>query len=550
MELRIDGVTMASLEVIQGPDKGRVFHLSDGGETIVGRQSRAVPLTDGTVSRNHVRVTGDDSAWMIEDVGSVNGTFLNGVRIRQPARLHQGDQVRCGRTLFVFGGGEQPAVDLDVNDSGGLVEASIMATVPAADDSVVIPTLEAGAEAIGNVRILYNLAREASSIFSLDALLQRTLEVVFDVIHADRAYILLIGPGGELVPHAVRDRTHPDSTPTVPISRTIINEVINKQLGVLSSNAMRDKRFSSGKSVHDYGIRSAIIAPIKGRGGVCGVIHVDSSVAEHTYTTEQLRLLTAIGYQTGLAVENVRLYEAQVQGERLAAVGETVALLSHHIKNILQGLSGGSELVEKGLVENDMARAKRSWPIVRRSLDRINALILNMLAYSKERRPLLETVNVDHVLNECVELLMPQADERQVALMKDLGEPPPIPLDVAGLHQAMLNLLTNALDAVPNETGVVTVASEFDRLSQEVIVRVSDNGVGIHPAEMDRIFDIFHSTKGQKGSGLGLAVVKKVIDEHGAKIEVQSAPNEGTTFIIRLPARRGGADPASDTTAP
>jgi hypothetical protein len=132
----------------------------------------------------------------------------------------------------------------------------------------------------------------------------------------------------------------------VPVSRTIINEVVTKQVGVLSSNAMSDKRFTSGKSVHNFGIRSAVCVPIKGRERILGVIHVDSSVSENTYTTEQLRLLTAIGYQAGLAIDNVVLHEAAVQSERLAAVGETAAFLSHHVKNLLQALQGGIDLVE------------------------------------------------------------------------------------------------------------------------------------------------------------------------------------------------------------
>ncbi len=539
---------MASVEVIQGPDKGRSFELGDG-EALIGRQSKDIPLTDGTISRNHAHLRGDGGTWTIEDVGSVNGTYVNGVRVSRASRLHLGDQIRCGRTLLVFGGAKAATPQLDVDESGGLVEASIMARVPAADDSVVIPTPEAGAEAIENIRILYKLASEVGSIFDLRALLQRTLDLIVDVIWADRAYILLIGPKGELTPQVARYRGEPADAEAVPISRTIINEVINKQVGVLSSNAMRDRRFSSGKSVHDYGIRSTIVAPIKGRERVFGVIHVDCSVSEHTYTTEQLRLLTAMGYQTGLAVENVRLYEEKVKGERLAAVGETVSLLSHHIKNILQGLSGGSEVVEKAIDQNDIAKARRSWPIVRRSLDRINAVILNMLAFSKERRPLLESVSVDHLIAECVDLLMPQADERSVALMSDLADVPPIPADPGGLHQAVLNLLVNALDAVADESGIVTIASAFDSAHQQAVIRVSDNGGGIPDGQVDRIFDIFHSTKGQKGTGLGLAVVKKVVDEHGGKIEVQSKPNEGTTFIIRLPARRG-ADLAGDTTAP
>ncbi len=538
---------MVALEVIQGPDLGRAFQLGLG-ETVIGRQSRQVPLTDSTVSRQHARLGQRDAGWYIEDVGSVNGTFVNGVRVRRPTRLHLGDQIRCGRTLLVFGSGDERATPppVDVDEEGKFLDASIMATVPANEDSVIIPTPEAGAEAIDNLRILYNLSSEVASIFNLEQLLRRTVDMIFEVMPADRAYILLIGPDGELIPEAARSRDE-NQGERVPISRTIINEVVRKEVGVLSSNAMRDKRFSSGKSVHDYGIRSAICVPIKGREKPLGVIHVDCSVSDYTYSTEQLRLLTAIGYQTGLAVENVRLYEAAVKSERLAAMGETVAALSHHIKNILQALGGGTDLVEKALAQANVAKAQDAWPIIRRNLDRINGVMLNMLAFSKPRPRRLESLNVNYVMQECIDLVTPPADERGVALITDLADVPPVPGDAAGLHQAFLNLLTNALDAVESQTGAITVTSQFDSMNRQVIVRVTDNGVGIEPEERERIFEVFHTTKGRKGTGLGLAVAKKVVTEHGGKIEVQSAPGAGTTFTIALPAQVGGAPSSYDT---
>jgi len=539
---------MIALEVIQGPDKGRAFQLG-AGETIIGRQSSRVPLTDGTVSRRHTRLTQKDGIWQLEDLGSVNGTFVNGMRVTRTIRLHLGDQIRCGRTLMVFGSGiEGAAPPVDMDEDGKFLDAAIMATVPANEDSVIIPTPEAGAEAIDNLRILYNLSGEVASIFNLDQLIQRTLDMIFDVMEADRAFILLIGENGRLIPKAAKDRSD-SPQPEFPISRTIINEVVSKEVGVLSSNAMRDKRFSSGKSVHDFGIRSAICVPIKGREKVLGVIYTDCNVSESTYSTEQLRLLTAIGHQTGLAIENLRLYEESVKTERLAAVGETVAALSHHIKNILQALGGGTELVEKALDAGQAGKAREAWPIVRRNLDQINAVMLNMLAFSKPRQPMLENLNVSHVIQECVDLVMSQADELGVALMTDLADLPPIPADAGGLHQLVLNLLTNALDAVRPQEGVITVSSELDTLNRQAIIRVADNGAGIAPDQIDKIFEVFHTTKGQKGTGLGLAVAKKVVDEHGGRIEVQSAPGKGTTFTVRLSALAGGIPSSGDTQA-
>jgi signal transduction histidine kinase/pSer/pThr/pTyr-binding forkhead associated (FHA) protein len=560
------------LQIIQGPEKGQSFALAEG-ENIIGRKGRGVVVSDGTVSRRHARLALANDHWLLSDLGSANGTYLNGVRLKEPTVVNRGDQIRCGSTLLVFmGGAAGPQAAVDIDEEGNLVDAAIVATMPSSEDSVIIPTPEAGARAIGNLRILYDLIAEVGSILNIDVLLRRTLDKVFEVVKADRGYIMLIDEHGRLDLRAAKvadeppprrssrhqaRRASPDGkAPTAPareaerrapISRTIVNEVVSKQVGVLSSNAMSDKRFAAGKSVHDFGIRSAMCVPIKGRERILGVIHVDCSVSEHTYSTEQLRLLTAVGYQTGLAIENVRLYEATVQSERLAAVGETVAVLSHHIKNILQALGAGADVVEMGLKADDLAKAKESWPIVQRNLARINTLILNMLAFSREREPQLESLNVNRILGECIELESSRADERGIALLSDLDDLPPIPADDAGLHQAFLNLISNGVDAVEDNDGVVTVSSRYDSMNREVTVTVADNGSGIEPDSLPKIFNPFFSAKGQGGTGLGLAVAKKVVEEHQGRISVQSTVGEGTTFVVALPALPPESADAGDT---
>ena len=542
--------SVATMHVIQGPDKGQTFELTSE-EAILGRQDADLKLIDPTVSRQHARLTRANEVWTIEDMGAANGTYVNGMRLRRPHRLSQGDQIRIGATLLVFGGPGPRALPtgLDMDDDGRLVDSAIMASIPSNEDSIVVPTPEAGAQAIGNLRHLYHIISTISTIFNIDVLLNRVLDHVFELLRPDRAYVLMIDESGQTVPRAVRYRLG-EGDQRVPISRTIVNQVISRHVGVLCSNAMSDKRFTKGQSVHEYGIRSALCVPIMGRDRILGVLHVDSSVSNNTYSTEQLRLLTAIGYQTGLAVENVQLYESAIQGERLAAMGETVASLSHHIKNILQALMAGADVVDMALGKDHPDKAKEAWPIVTRNLERINRLILNMLAFSKSRQPLLEYINVDTVINDCVELLAPQADEKGVAILKDLGEMPPIPLDAEGLHQVLLNLLTNALDAVAPQTGAITLKARFEVLGQEVVIDVADNGRGIDPATRLRLFEPFFSTKGQKGTGLGLAVARKVIDEHDGTIKVDSQIGVGTTFTIRLPASPRTSEGGDQTHGP
>ncbi len=560
---------MLTLLVLQGPDKGRRYELPDA-PALVGRESRSLPLSDNTVSRRHCELLPSDGEWIVRDLGSANGTYLNGGRVMASASLKIGDQIRVGRTLMVFGA--QPGITrassgnvrLEGVESG--MDSAIMHTVQSSDDSLVLAVPEPAAAAMANLKILYQLAATFGSSFDVDQVIEIVMDLVFEHVKADRGIIMLLNPDtDELIPKVARTREEQDrimdpgetassrGPDTIQASRTIVNHVLNTGEGVLSSNAMADKRFSKGKSVHNLGIRSALCVPIKARklndkGGdeVIGVIYIDSSVKNYTYAPDQLRLLTAIGLQAGLAIQNAKLYQAGLQAERLAAIGETTAALSHSIKNILQALRGGADVVEMGLRGTNITQAAKGWRIVDRNLDKIYNLTLNLLAYSRPREPKLEMVNPKTLINECLELISTAANEKGAMVVADVDENiPAIPLDPSGMHQVLMNLLSNALDAVSPRKGLIQVFCRYDAENKETTFEVVDNGMGVPPSMMQHMFQLFHSTKGNRGTGLGLAVAKKIVDEHEGSIAVRSMPDEGTTFTIRLPVvHENLADPS------
>lgn len=535
---------MPSISVLHGPDRGRGLELSES-PLLIGRDSELLPLADLTVSRKHAEIYYKDDNFQIRDLDSSNGTLINGVQLVRPRPLRRGDQIRCGGTLFLFSGGPtaagiaatgdcQRAVKVDTKNQ---VDAAITATVATPSDTATgLDTQRL--EAVDNLQTLYEISAAIGSSFDLNTLLERIMDLVFQVVAADRGFVLLIeDPSGRLTTKAVRYRDESEgSGGRITISHTIVNHVIRRQEGVISSNAMTDARFTSGKSVHDVGIRSAICVPIKAHDKVLGVIHIDSLVAAHTYSTEQLHLMRSIGLQTGLAIENVKLYQAGVQAERLAATGQTVAYLSHYIKNILQGLRGGSDLVEMSLKKDNLTAATDGWRIVQRNLDKIFALMMNMLAFSKERQPRLEPSQIQIPIQEACALARSIAADKHVELATEVDdEMPAISCDTDAIHQIVLNLVTNAVDAVDSGVGKVHVRAHYDSLERQAVIRVSDNGVGIPQSEQGLIFDAFHSTKGQKGTGLGLAVAKKIIREHGGALTLESEPGKGTVFCVTLP---------------
>jgi two-component system NtrC family sensor kinase len=531
---------MPTLYILQGPDKGHNFDISQS-TAIIGRNSPDLPLTDNTVSRKHAELIQKKKQWSIRDLNSANGVYVNGIKVANKQILKQGDQIRCGATLIVFGGptttgiSGEPATSLKIDENGNIVESAIMSTVPSMDDSVIMAAPETS-NAIGNLRLLYELSNAINTIFDRHQLLEKVMDMIFDNLPADRGFIIFTAQSDDnLEPEVVRYRTQEDSS-EITISHTIINHVLSKNEGVICSNAMRDPRFTKGDSVHNYNIHSALCVPITVREQVIGVIHVDTTVANNTYAADQLRLLTAIGFQTGMALEHARLYEAGVQAERLAAAGETVAYLSHGIKNILQSLQSAADLVEIGLTKNKLSVAKKGWKIMQRNMTRIQNLVLNMLAFSKVREPNRVMIQLNQLLAETVDMLSSQADDQHIALITDLDEKmPAVSIDPDGIQQVILNLTLNALSAVETHKGVITVKSQYEELDRDIIITIHDNGKGIEPEQLHRLWTPFESNKGQGGTGIGLAVVKKIIEEHQGQVKVSSQPGEGTSFTITIP---------------
>jgi two-component system, NtrC family, sensor kinase len=547
---------MPTLTVIQGPDEGKSFVLPTDEPQLIGRSSEALPITDNTVSRRHSELTPDGDTWFLSDLKSQNGTIVNGVAIKDRIRLEAGDEIRVGATVLLFGDLGQkkrkPSVlvtdDLDIETE---VEARIISSSDSYIGAEITDDPDAEHAAIDHLRVIYTLTAITARIMNNRELLEAVMDLVFNEFKPERGVIMIQGATNEepLVPGVIRyaNPPKPDDEQTIHVSRTILSAAMIGE-GVLSTNAMTDPRFASGDSVQKYQIRSAICSPIVFGEHFFGAIYIDSSTQNHAFNREQLALLNAIGQHTGLALANADEHLKRVNSERMAAIGETVASLSHSIKNILQGLRGGADVVEIGLHKNDLAIAKNGWGILRRNLDRIASLTINMLAFGRKLQLELELTRLNAIADDCAQLLEKQCQEKGIALIIDADpEMPPIMVDPNLLHQALMNLLTNAIEAVEPNLGVVTVRVAFNEsrpdpnvpgamLRPAATITVIDNGPGVEENKLAWIFEPFNTTKGLKGTGLGLAVTKRIVYEHKGRIRLESTPGVGASFRIILPA--------------
>ncbi|GAB5406941.1 MAG: ATP-binding protein [Aureliella sp.] len=416
---------------------------------------------------------------------------------------------------------------------------------------------------------VFRVSNAVRRTVDLGQLLSQILELIFESIPCDRGCILMFDTvTGDLRPSCSRERDPAGAAPAratkrLRISQTILDHVVQHREGVLTSNAQDDERWENVESIASIGINEAICVPMLGRYGLVGTVYVDTTQSagkyasgglQATFDRRQLRLLMAIANQAALAIEDTQFYQAMLQSERLAAMGQTIANLSHHVKNVLQGIKGGAFLVDDGLKKENLDVIGRGWNIVQRNQDRIGNLVMDMLSFSKDREPELDRGDVCELLVEVVELLKIKASDQGVALDFDAsGDPVFASFDGEALHRAVLNVILNAIEATAQseqERPRVELSARLDPESNMVSIVIADNGPGIAEEDLSRIFAPFESSKGARGTGLGLPVSQKILREHGGHILVKSPylrdGASGTQFTLTWPATQAADSDAGD----
>jgi signal transduction histidine kinase len=550
-----------SLYVIKGHDQGALFDVDEGTMALGRDASNAIRLHDTEVSRRHAELHYDGSTCTVEDLESSNGTFVNGHRIDGRHQLTSSDRLQVGGTVMLFTDPAEKTPE-DLSDKVDIVARGL-----AGDGSRIVRSMSQHegsqllsmdfegasspwlARARSNLQVMYRTALAVSHTLDIDQLLDRIMQLIFEWVEADRGCIMLLDePSKQLTPKVRRNRQGFESPEKLAISKTILDYVLQHNEGVLTSDAREDERWDRTASIVQMGIREAICVPMQGRYDVVGVIYIDTSTSpqriiqqkghQNKFTDEHLKLMIAIAHQAALAVEDTRYYSAMMQAERLAAVGQTIAMLSHHIKNILQGIRGGSYLIEMGLSQHDEEVVRKGWTMVDRNQGRISALVMDMLTFSKDREPEPVPGDVNKVIGEVIELVQSRAGELGVAVeWRPQADIPTLTFDPEGIHRAVLNVATNAVDACAEKPdGRVIVATEFAPEESLVRITVEDNGIGIPQENLDKIFTIFVSGKGGRGTGLGLPVSQKILKEHGGSIHVTSTLGTGSRFTLELPA--------------
>jgi signal transduction histidine kinase len=586
----------------------RVIRLGTESLTIGRGTDQDVSIADRKISSAHAVLECRNGRWLLRDLGSTNGTYVNGLQVAEKS-LDLEDEIIVGNTTLVFTEKDQleplPTPDEAVSPfppiaglptAGAEVDMEAPQTVKFRLTDVQRELLtgssasrkeNAGAIAQRRLQVLYNLTDALRGVTSVPLLLERVMDFIFEVVDADRGFILMRDPKGDgFVPSVVRRRSGSGiGAPDPPgvraaFSTGLIREAIEAGEAVITRDAQQDDRFQANQSIYLYGIRSAITVPLNSRDKILGVVHLDKRDARRPFDEEDLHVLVIVCTQAASALANAELIgeitdanrnleqakieierwnrelekkveertlEVQSQAERIAELAkqkdELLGMVAHDLRTPLTGLLGFSEIALQGLSSNaPTERVREDLEVIRATAVEMNDLLSDLLDVSKIEAGKLAIDPVATDLGELVEdsrrRYVLWADSKKIDFrIQVVGALPKVALDPRRIQQVLNNLVSNAIKfSSRGDTVTLAIASA----DTAVEISVTDTGQGIAPEDAARLFARFEqgsskATRGEHGTGLGLAIAKKIVELHGGRIWVDSKKGVGSRFAFSLP---------------
>jgi signal transduction histidine kinase len=255
-------------------------------------------------------------------------------------------------------------------------------------------------------------------------------------------------------------------------------------------------------------------------------------VREKIFTRQKLKEYT----------ENLEilLHEKTELQSHLASLGLMIGSISHGIKGLLTALDGGIYLLDSGIAKENEVRIKEGWDAVKLTVERIRKMVMDILFYAKERDLRLERIDIRNFVEEIAKEIEPKFKSQKIKFVDDfeanLGE---FEVDVIYLHSALLNIIENGIDACIEDKTKKSHEIIFSarRHENRIVLEIIDNGSGMDSETQDKIFTPFFSSKGNRGTGLGLFIANTIIEQHGGEIKVKSKVDQGTLFQIKIPRK-------------
>ena len=538
---------VGSMTIVDGPQKGQSFDLPVGIVTVGREQTNSVQIPDPEVSRRHAELHFRDEGFVIIDLGSANGVFVNEERVKKKL-LMAGDQVKIGGTTFEFS--DQPSFSADNGQPPSDSKSDSAVDADRGAESgvrwVSSETVDWIAQAKSNIQMMCETALATSLHTEMDLLIERLMDLVFSWITADRACVILKDTStGEWVVKSTRQRSTSEAGHVeFVVYPAVLDYVLEKEEGIFSPNQKQDPRLASGAGQVEAEELAVICVPIRGRNEISGMIYVDCDMRDDSssgdsalasFNPEQLKMLLAIGHQAAVAIENTGYYSMLLKRERSTAVGEVMESLSHYIKNILQSINGGTHLIECGLKEQEYDLVEKGWQIVQRNQECLSGLVMDMLAHSKPRTPKMVSGDINQLVESALRLLERRAEYCKVSLdWQPLDNPPSMQFDSQVLERAFQNIMLTAINTC-RDNGLVNVSVKMQLKTRSIQLKIHNSGSDVPPEELETMFDPLAINENSNLMGIAMAVSQKSIMEHGGTVVVMKDHESRIVFDVTLP---------------
>ncbi len=607
---------MPFLVIEDGGIKGQRFAIQ-GDVTTIGRgRWNDIVLRDSSVSSRHSQIVRTPEGKLtIEDLNSTNGTLIDGKKISS-CDLNPSMVLTIGHTALRF---DDSDVDMTPPPEG---PASPFESVPTIFVDVDTATREfwlgeekkeeeeeVPADARERFSLLHDVTSELNRTLLLDELVKTVLDRMIEIVNAERGVLLLYLPGrNEVVPVASRKAGKQDVDP-FPVSRTVLNQVMRDQVGILSSDALVDERFEGAQSLAIQSIRSFLCAPLRAPNRMLGAAYVDCRFDASSFKEEDLQIFTIICNTAASAINNAQTYnkledlnekledkvrertheleeamedlkqaETQlVHSEKMAGLGQLVAGVAHEINNPINFIVNGvdplrmhidsfrevlgrllecapedaAELAELQQMARDQQIEFRIQAVneladtIKEGAKRTSEIVRDLKEFSRHDHAALETVDLETGIDKTLNILAHEF-RQGIEVQKNYGKLPPIRCFASQMNQVFMNLLANAVQAIDGD-GTVTITTRCE--DNKAIVEIRDTGCGIPEEVLSKIFEPFFTTKDVGvGTGLGLSISYGIMQQHGGQIGAESEVGKGTTFRVELPVDGSGIKEAEEGT--
>ena len=412
-----------------------------------------------------------------------------------------------------------------------------------------------------NIRLatLNAISKIISSSLNVDEILSSTIDKILDAPEVYSVGIYLLNDGGTVLNLAAHKGLSANFINKPFMSSCKSGNGLLGQTLLDGEPKVADNTLQSiGPDVDlliEEGIQSIVYIPLTTKGASIGVMCV-SSLNPYTFSSEFVEFLTVIGNYIAVAVDNANMHknikeayqelkevqEQIVWTEKLASLGKLAAIIAHEINNPLAGVLNYIRLIIKQLARNRFSHEKledisRYLKIMESETARCGEIVKDLLAFARRTKITMESNSIEDIINKTLNLISHELEMKELQLKINIAPNlPKVKCDFKQIQQVLLNLMYNASEAMPNGGTLTITANRANGAKALLEVAISDTGCGISEKDMENIFEPFFTTKKEgKGVGLGLSVVYGIVAKHNGTITVESEPEKGSTFKVRLP---------------